>query len=195
MQAWMLDYPPRYMAYFMMSITMSFHPFALSPGTLHRVMVAESDDILRKGLAPLHWFPIAFMLPGCLIGLVAAGVWPETGGAFTTLAEEFLELGGVYYVVASILLVSCIASFMSTADSIVLAVSNAITEDLWVGFLSQYVPAASPEAKQFQVRGRFPSHEDLSRSYPLQHVHGSRTSASRSSRTKLLSSLPEPALR
>jgi hypothetical protein len=43
------------MAYFMMSITMSFHPFALSPGTLHRVMVSESDDVLRKGLAPLHW--------------------------------------------------------------------------------------------------------------------------------------------
>ena len=33
----------------------SFHPFALSPGTLHRVMVSESDDVLRKGLAPLHW--------------------------------------------------------------------------------------------------------------------------------------------
>ena len=50
-------------------------------------------------------------------------------GVSYSLIDHFLEVDSVYAIMATILIISCIASFMSTADPFILALVNHIVED------------------------------------------------------------------
>lgn len=58
---------------------------------------------------------------------------------------------GIYGFFGTVLVVSCIASFMSTADSFILAMANQMTEDFWVGWLQKYVPENAVGGKNMQA--------------------------------------------
>ena len=89
-----------------------------------------------------------FFTPGILLGLVANALFydqiTEGGAAFPIMAYAYMDLGGFYAFVAILLLTSCVASFMSTADSIVLATSNQLTIDFFQGWIH-------PQATQTQT--------------------------------------------
>eukprot|EP01052_Picozoa_sp_SAG31_P044288 SAG31_NODE_7666_length_1622_cov_2.162837_2_plen_107_part_00 len=106
----------------------------MTPAGIHRAMISGSDDSFRRALAPVHYYPWFFIMPGILIGITVAAVHPDllaTEGAFTALVTHFVEVGGIYAITGTVLIVSCIASFMSTADSFILAMANQMTEDFW----------------------------------------------------------------
>lgn len=94
-----------------------------------------------------------FMMPSCLIGIVVVTVHPDllgTEGTFCALIDIFVEEGGVYAIMATVLIVSCIASFMSTADSFILALANQFVEDFWVGWLQKFAPADALGGRSMQ---------------------------------------------
>jgi len=71
-------------------------------------------------------------LPGVVMGMAAAAQFPWYSGvdAFMVICQDMFNQGGFYAFVATLFMTSSIAAFMSTSDSIVLAVSNTLTVDL-----------------------------------------------------------------
>ena len=70
---------------------------------------------------------------------------PNASGAFTAMASLLSDYGGLTggltFTVAQLLMVSALASFMSTADSVLIAIANVFTQDLFVGWFQNYIPA------------------------------------------------------
>jgi len=128
------QYPPRKLVLnFMYSIAILFWPFCLSPVVIHRAMIARSDESLRFGLSMVHLFPLWFLLPSMLNGWVSVAIIPDSDRApLMALCFYFLDEGGFAAFITIMMLCSCIASFMSTADSIVLAVSNQFIMDYFI---------------------------------------------------------------
>ena len=116
-------------------------------------------------------FPWMIMMTGCFLGMTAQVVAfktmqddkPKTitdvQGAFTAMATTFTNLGGFYKICSAVLMVSATASFMSTADSVIISLSNQWTEDHFVGWLQNYVPAHAlgGRSKQALVAGKIVS--------------------------------------
>jgi hypothetical protein len=142
-QNWWMKYPPKFASGFVTYFPLGALPWGINPGAIHRIMIAKSDDSFRVAFAPVHWFPLFFIMPSVIIGMTVATVHPElltSGVAFTSLVDHFIEFGGIYAIMSTVLIVSCIASFMSTADSVLLAIANQIVEDFWVGGLQKFTP-------------------------------------------------------
>lgn len=118
--AWITKYPPAELAALMFSFGFSWFPFAMAPVTLHRVMTSKDVDSVRWAFTVLHMFPIVFFMPMLLLGWTAGAMWPEdTTSAMPLVAFKLAEESGFGAFVSILCLVSCIASFMSTADSLV----------------------------------------------------------------------------
>jgi len=145
--SWFYKYQPREIAAYMFSFGFMWIAFAMTPITLHRTMTAKSSDEVRKALAVLHLFPICFFLPVILLGITAGGLWQETtfaagqgagNDAFTGTISGFAlicfkvaETSGFGAFISILAMVGCCASFMSTADSIVLCGSMLFTVDFY----------------------------------------------------------------
>merc|ERR1712072_746695 len=82
-------------------------------------------------------FPIVIFLPVIVMGFVVAAEWPESNKqyAFMTMMGVMFKMGGFAAVIAVMFMCSAIAAFMSTSDSIVLAISNTITVDILKNWL------------------------------------------------------------
>ena len=140
---WWLKYPPHMFGMFHWWFPLGALPLGMTPAGIHRAMISKSDDSFRRALAPVHYYPWFFIMPGILMGVAVATIHPdmtEENGAFTAMVDIFVQAGGIYGVFGTVLIVSCIASFMSTADSFILALANQATEDFWVGWLQKYCP-------------------------------------------------------
>jgi hypothetical protein len=124
----------------MVSLMTGLIPGCIAPAALHRVLVAKSDKAIAQGMALVHAYPYAFFTPGILMGVTKAAIFPSgtvgqaNGNAFALMVDQFGTYGGIYSFVSIILLVSCLASFMSSADSLVLASSNQVTADFYKGW-------------------------------------------------------------
>ena len=133
---WHWKYQIEELTIFMFSFGFMWMPFALAPVGLHRVMTARTSDALRGSLAILHMFPITFFLPVILLGVVAGTLWPwDPTSAMPLVAFKIAGINGFGALVSVLCLVGCIASFMSTADSIIIAGSLLFTVDMWKNIL------------------------------------------------------------
>jgi len=140
-----LQYPGPWAARLMFSLAVAFIPGCIAPFSIHRVMVAKDDAAISNGVALVHAYPYCFFTPGILLGLSKKVLFPDVqGNAFAIMCYKFMEMGGVYTFMSILLLTSCVASFMSTADSIVLATSNQLTMDFFIGWFH-------PQATQKQT--------------------------------------------
>eukprot|EP01047_Picozoa_sp_COSAG01_P022720 COSAG01_NODE_1359_length_10584_cov_133.767668_10_plen_1029_part_00 len=151
--AWWFAYPPKRIVWnLMFCLPVGLAVFGLSPYAIHRIMVSLSEDIVFKmnGLA-VATFPIMIMMTGTFLGITVSVVGYttmndqnipliDTVGSFTAMATIFTDLGGAYKVCSGFFMVSATASFMSTADSVIISLSNMWTEDHFVGWLQKYVP-------------------------------------------------------
>ena len=130
--AWQYKYPFKELCTIMFAFGFSWVPICLAPLTLHRVLTATSADALRNSIGVLHLFPIIFFLPMLLLGWTAGALWPEDETAAMPLVvfklAQLTNFGGFCGVMC---LVACIASFMSTADSVVICGSLLFTNDIW----------------------------------------------------------------
>lgn len=135
---WHYKYPDKELVALMFSFGFLWVPFALAPVTLHRVMTAKDADALRYSLCVLHMFPISFFLPVILLGLTAGALWPDDStSAFPLVAFNIAMGSGFGAFISTICLVACMASFMSTADSIVICGSLLFTIDMYYNLIKK----------------------------------------------------------
>jgi Na+/proline symporter len=95
-------------------------------------MTAKDASTLRTSVTWLVWFPFCFFVPVILIGVTAAAVFPtESTSTFHLVAFELAQRGVFPAACSVVLLTACMASFMSTADSIVIAIAAVVTMDMY----------------------------------------------------------------
>jgi len=129
--------PPQDLTALMFSIAVAFISWPIQPMAMHRVMVARDGKAVKAACASFMGFPMVIFLPVIVMGFLVAAEWPGTNMnyAFMTTMGEFIKIGGFPAVIAVMFMCSAIAAFMSTSDSIVLAISNNITVDLLKNWL------------------------------------------------------------
>jgi len=127
----------------------NFLAFPLNPHMVQRAYIASSDGALRLVAMALVVAPFLTMTPGIVAGIVKASfadAWPlasRDASAFAALGNELKKLGPLEYGLVAMLTCSGMAAIMSTADSVILGVSNALSVDVFEGFLA---PGASSKA-------------------------------------------------
>jgi solute:Na+ symporter, SSS family len=140
--------PSREEQYMFWNFDILFLGFALNPHLVQRVYTADSFKSLKAAysiLAVGSWF--AF-LPGIFLGTISVQWMADLGlennvrNPFAAILEVLMDQGGFPYVVGIIASVATLAAIMSTADSILIAISHLVTSD----FILPVFPNASPRA-------------------------------------------------
>lgn len=130
-------------------LVFNFVAFGLNPHMVQRSFIASSDDTLRFVIASVVIASFAAILPGLAMGIVAATFspsWPASSAMAATFAgmgSELKRFGVFEYGLVTMLYCSVLAAIMSTADSVILGVSNALSVDVFEGILR---PDASPDS-------------------------------------------------
>lgn len=129
---WMLWTPPKELTNLCFSVMTVFISWPIQPMAMHRVMVAKDGRSVKASILSFLLFPCLIFLPGIVMGIAAAAEFPMNApaNAFMTVCGSMFNQGGFFAFVATLFMTSSIAAFMSTSDSIVLAVSNTLTVDL-----------------------------------------------------------------
>ena len=116
-------------------INISF--FAL-PHLMQRIYAARDIRALKVGFTTMTVGPWITMFVGVFIGTMGVQIVHDAGGdpnpssPFTAIMEEIMNLGGFAKGAAIIALTASLAAIMSTADSLILAISQLITvECVW----------------------------------------------------------------
>jgi len=119
---------------------MNMLAFPLNPHMVQRVYIAQSDQALRFVVGIMFVAGFLCMPPGMMAGLVVATfskTWTiEPSSPFAAVAAQLMEMGPLQYVLAVVLTCSSLAAIMSTADSVMLGVSNTLSLDLFKGYIS-----------------------------------------------------------
>lgn len=125
----------------------NFAAFPLNPHMIQRAFVAKSDNALRFVMMALLISPWITMVPSIIAGVVTATYspgWPlalQDETAFVSLGLRLKEDGSFQYTLVAFMYCAAMAGIMSTADSVILGVSNAFSIDILRGLLK---PDASP---------------------------------------------------
>ena len=111
--------------------------FAL-PHLMQRIYAARDIRALKVGFATMAVGPWITMFVGVFIGTMGVQIIHDAGGdpnpssPFTAIMEEIMNLGGFAKGAAIIALTASLAAIMSTADSLILVISQLITvECVW----------------------------------------------------------------
>eukprot|EP01130_Rhizamoeba_saxonica_P018170 TRINITY_DN9014_c0_g1_i1.p1 TRINITY_DN9014_c0_g1~~TRINITY_DN9014_c0_g1_i1.p1 ORF type:complete len:595 (-),score=63.22 TRINITY_DN9014_c0_g1_i1:93-1820(-) len=100
---------------------------------LQRIMAAKDEQTLQFSTCVLPW-TIIVPLSSLVIGLLSIVLFDipinQSDQVFSLVLKHFLEKGGIYYWIVSFLLSAVVASFMSTGDSALMAISSLICLDL-----------------------------------------------------------------
>lgn len=113
------------------------------PHLIQRIYAARDLTSLKAGFVAQTLGPWITQYVGVFIGTmgVVMGVAPDTDSPFTAIIEEVMSLGGFAKGVGVIALTASLAAIMSTADSLIIAISQLVTvEVVW-----PYNPSASHE--------------------------------------------------
>jgi solute:Na+ symporter, SSS family len=124
-----------------------FLGFAMHPHLVQRVYAADSFKSLKIAYSVLalgSWF--AFV-PGIFLGTIGVQWMADLGienvsSPFAAILEVVMDQGGFPYVVGIVASIATLAAIMSTADSILIAVSHLVTSE----FILPAFPNASPTA-------------------------------------------------
>lgn len=119
----------------------NFLAFPLNPHMVQRVYIARSDHVLKWVMITLICGALLVMWPGIIAGVMKATFamsWPLASQDESALVSLFLELrshGALENVVVALLTCAEIAAIMSTADSVLSGVANALSVDVFQGLL------------------------------------------------------------
>jgi len=121
--------------------------FPLNPHMVQRAYIAKSDQALRVVVGVMFVAGFLCMPPGIMAGLVVATFgksWSiEPSSPFAAVTSQLMQMGVLQYALAVVLTCSSLAAIMSTADSVMLGVSNTLSLDLFKGWIA---PDASERA-------------------------------------------------
>lgn len=123
----------------------NFLAFPLNPHMVQRAYIARSDGAIRFVAAAVTVAAFVAMVPGVVAGITKAtfaSSWPLVSqgagvSAFSAIGNELKSLGPLEYGLVAVLDCSAMAAIMSTADSVILGVSNALSVDVFEGVLCQ----------------------------------------------------------
>jgi Na+/proline symporter len=131
-------------------LNFSFFTF---PHLIQRIYAAKDLGSLKVAFHVMNVGPWSSQLVSIFLGTVAVQVLKGEGGAspFASIIGAMMNLGGFPEAVGVIAYTASLAAIMSTADSLVIAISQLIT----VEFIYPFKPNATP--KQITWYGRFVS--------------------------------------
>jgi len=122
----------------------NFFVFSCNPHLIQRLYLAEKDEGIKKVAQLLIFSPFFAMTPGVLAGVLLAANWPdwgargECGTAFGVLAGQIAGSGNVLYgVLVIVLSTAALAAIMSSADSVILGVSNSVCVDIYKNMVNR----------------------------------------------------------
>lgn len=130
----------------------TFFAFPLNPHMLQRLFLPETDEDGKKALQLIVFSPLVAMTPGVIAGIVAAAYLPQWTQQLGGCASAFglvgtiiqLEGGAIEYFVVALLSCAALAAIMSSADSLILGVSNSVCVDIYRNMMN-------PDASATQV--------------------------------------------
>lgn len=127
----------------------NFLAFPLNPHMVQRATISKSDDAVKITIQVVCWAAFLTMIPGIVMGVTVATFsdsWQlssSSADAFAAMSNELKSGNNPFlYGLVSMLACAALAAIMSTADSVILGVSNAVSIDIYKGVLN---PQATSE--------------------------------------------------
>lgn len=122
---------------------------AVYPHAIQRIYAAESEATLKKSLKRMTWMPYFTSGIVFIIGLLAIKVFPNLeGGSIDQLvgllANVIANKSTLNYMMMMVLYTGVVGAIMSTSDSVILALSSLMSNDIYGRFIN---PKASEKQK------------------------------------------------
>ena len=151
--SWFYLYPPENLVIYMYTFAISCLGFVFNPVALQRQFIGKSDRATAKVVTLIISYPMVIVLPLLYLGIVVAVVFPDCQqsdgcGAIAMVAKSYVASGGMFLFCAVLLMTSCVAAFLSTADSLIIAITTSVMVDI----VKQIHPTASPQAMRWGSR-------------------------------------------
>ena len=123
--------------------TMQMFTFFTLPHLMQRTYAARDLFSLKCAYVGLTWGMWFMMMVGVYIGTVGVQILngKDVASPFTAILEEVMELGGFPKVIALIAVTGSLAAIMSTADSMLIAISQLVTEEIVYPCYPEATPA------------------------------------------------------
>jgi len=129
----------------------NFLAFPLNPHLIQRMFLAEKDSQLVGVVKLLLFSPFVAMGPGVIAGVAVAAHWNKWGpplgcaSAFATWGAVLQDGDSAFlYGLVSLLSCAALAAVMSSADSVMLGVSNSVTVDIYRNMINPDTDARTP---------------------------------------------------
>jgi solute:Na+ symporter, SSS family len=135
---------------FWQSTLLNFSFFAL-PHLIQRIYAAKDLRSLKVAFHVMNVGPWSSQLVSIFLGTVGVQFLKGEGGTspFASIIETMMNLGGFPEAVGVIAYTASLAAIMSTADSLIIAISQLIT----VEFIYPMIPTATPKQITWYGRG------------------------------------------
>jgi len=122
---------------------------AVYPHAIQRIYAAESENTLKKSLRRMAWMPFITTGVVFIIGLIGIQAFPELGKMESEklvgmMANSLTSNSSFHYWFMMLFFAGIIGAIMSTADSVILALSSLVSKDLYGKFIN---PEASEKKK------------------------------------------------
>jgi len=129
---------------------------ALFPDYMQRSFAAASQTSLKWANIILLLAPFVIQVPLCFYGLIGQVQYPNDPAAdknqiFTKVVKEIVGFNDIGAAIGSLMMAASVAAIMSTADSVLIAVSHIVTMDVVKPFID---PNDTPE--ELTVAGEEP---------------------------------------
>lgn len=115
---------------------------ALFPDYMQRALAVRSQKDLKIGNIVLLLAPFLIQVPLCLFGLAGKVEFPDNpkkdaNNIFTKVVLEIVNYSGIGAAIGCMMMAACVAAIMSTADSVLIAVSHLVTLDIGRPFVGE----------------------------------------------------------
>mmetsp|Transcript_4892 Transcript_4892/g.7623 ORF Transcript_4892/g.7623 Transcript_4892/m.7623 type:complete len:600 (-) Transcript_4892:1622-3421(-) len=134
-QQWM------YWQFVVMFITVGMYPHIIQ-----RIYAADSFKSIKYAYSVISLAPWFAVIPAIFLGTMSVQILVDNGienvtSPFASMLELIMDLGGFAYVVGVIASTATLAAIMSTADSVLIAISQLLTSEVFTHVL----PKSSPK--------------------------------------------------
>ncbi|MFW5855971.1 MAG: sodium:solute symporter family protein [Bacillota bacterium] len=114
---------------------------AVYPHAIQRIYAAESESTLKKSLRRMAWMPFITTGVVFIVGLIGIQAFPELGKMESEklvgmMANTIASKSSFHYWFMMLFFAGIIGAIMSTADSVILALSSLISKDLYGKYIN-----------------------------------------------------------
>ncbi len=115
---------------------------AIYPHAIQRIYAAESENTLKKSLSRMTWMPFITSGAVFIIGIIGIKAFPNLDTASSEelvgmIANVIASKSAFNYWMMMILYTGVVGAIMSTADSVILALSSLLSNDIYGRFINK----------------------------------------------------------